>query len=239
MTAKSWVIVISILAAVVATAFALIKNWTNKKELRCQRYSGIFMSLVGIAISIAGIAFIGDQIMQIDHAIGNIGNVEKMHVDKYVENEYVYQGTIEEAEPHNEQFAFVSVKNLSSGHSWMKRVRGSPGDTVSIRLEYLNMSDMESKGVSCSFILPDLLEYIPGTMILHSGSGVLELDSGLGDINIGDYKPDASSIIMFEAKIKDYDYGVGKNVLRSWIQVYETDDRFSQDFADVCIYVDE
>ena len=241
MTAKNLIVSLSAILAVVVTVIAILCNWNGKKE-RKQRISVIAMSFVGISISIVGIHYIGNQFIHIDTAIGSIGNAEAIYIDEYVESQKIYQGNVEGEGKTEKHFAFVSVKNLSSNGAWIKRVKANPGDIASIRVEYFNMNDDVAKDVVCRFVLPDYLEYIPDSLILYAGkgsAGIVLNEEELGDINIGDYSPDATGIVVFNVLVKQDDYGVGKNVLRSWIQVYEDEDRFTQDFSDICIYIDE
>ena len=114
---------------------------------------------------------------------------------------------------------------LAGKSEWQKTVEAKVGDTVEFLIEYTNKSNYTHTNVSIWDILPNNLEYIPGTTKLLNAKypnwatfndDTITTEEG---INIGHYAPNSNSIVHFQAKVVDNCLADGWNALVNWSQV--------------------
>lgn len=227
----------------------------------------IILSWLGILASIGGLLYVSYQITNvntivakvnsdltnvdaaianIDTAIANVNSkvtmIENHGGDMYISIKESSKVEIKEsiAESPTIDFAFASAMNYSANSTWLKGVTADVSDDIEIRVEYMNVGDTKAEDVVCKFILPGELEFIPGSLKLYNNShpaGISLSGDDLDTLNIGTYAPYANAIVKFRVRINSDNLGVGTNILRTWIQIYETNDRVSQDFTDVYVTI--
>ncbi len=130
------------------------------------------------------------------------------------------------------------VRNLSSDDkSWQKTVEAKVGDIVEFQIEYTNTDKKIQKDVALRDVLPNNLEYVPGSTIYYNGAHpagfIPDEDHLLNDgLKVGQYSPDANNIIRFKAKVIDQNLSCGSNTMVNWGQA-GVDDVVRQDYARV------
>lgn len=114
---------------------------------------------------------------------------------------------------------------LAGKSEWQESVNAKIGDTVEFLIEYTNKSNYTHTNVSIWDILPNNLEYIPGTTKLLNAKypnwatfndDTITTEEG---INIGGYTAGSNAFIMFQAKVVDNCLADGWNALVNWSQV--------------------
>ena len=112
--------------------------------------------------------------------------------------------------------------------TWKASVDAKIGDIVEFRIEYINKSDYNHNNVGIRDVLPDNLEYIPGTTKLKNNGDCKNWCTNEDDtiategINIGHYAPNSNAIIYLRAKVVDNSLACGSNTLVNWGQGYVT-----------------
>ena len=112
--------------------------------------------------------------------------------------------------------------------TWKASVDAKIGDIVEFRIEYINKSDYNHTNVGIRDVLPDNLEYIPGTTKLKNNGDCKNWCTNEDDtiategINIGHYAPNSNAIIYLRAKVVDNSLACGSNTLVNWGQGYVT-----------------
>jgi uncharacterized repeat protein (TIGR01451 family)/LPXTG-motif cell wall-anchored protein len=106
--------------------------------------------------------------------------------------------------------------------TWSENVATKNGDTVDYQIEYKNTGTTEQSNVVLKDVLPQGVEYIPGSTYLKnaSNSAAKNVSDNLvtaGGINIGNYTPGSNAFVKFSAKVntKEADLKCGDNVLKN------------------------
>ena len=109
--------------------------------------------------------------------------------------------------------------------SYKDSVDANIGDTVEYQIHYKNTTGEHVSNVMVKDILPNNMEYIPGsTVIINSTTpkeGVVNKDDTITTtgVNIGGYDKDGDAYIRFRAKVVDKSMVCGTNKLVNWGQV--------------------
>lgn len=112
--------------------------------------------------------------------------------------------------------------------TWKPSVDAKIGDIVEFRIEYVNKSGYNHNNVGIRDVLPDNLEYIPGSTKLKNNGDCknwcINKDDTIATegINIGHYAPNSNAIIYLRAKVVDNSLACGSNTLVNWGQGYVT-----------------
>lgn len=129
----------------------------------------------------------------------------------------------------------------TKGDNWTKNLQANIGDRLEYQIEYENTSDETQNDVALRDVLPENVEYIPGTTRIwnefHDGDTIDQDDLVTNGIAIGSYGPGANAYVRFNAKIIDEDLACGSNTIVNWGQGW-VGDQAIQDYAAVVLYKD-
>lgn len=125
----------------------------------------------------------------------------------------------------------------TKGNNWTDNLEVNIGDELEYQIDYDNVSNETQHDVVLRDILPENLEYVPGSTRIwnefHRGDTIdqddLVTENG---IIIGSYGPGANAYIRFNAKVVDEDLACGSNTLVNWGQGW-VGDIGVQDYANV------
>lgn len=112
----------------------------------------------------------------------------------------------------------------SEDKTWGNSVDAQIGDIVEFRVAYMNNDTFDHLNVMIKDILPDGLEYVPGSTKLVNGTypdgSTVDQDTiTTTGINIGGYGAGANAFVRFRAKVVDEELvDGGKTELVSWAQ---------------------
>lgn len=124
----------------------------------------------------------------------------------------------------------------TKGKNWTDNLDVNIGDEIEYQILYKNTSDEDQYDVMLRDVLPEGVEYIPGTTRLwneHATEATIDQDDLVTDgINIGAYGPGANGYVRFNAKIVDKGLECGSNMLVNWGQG-TVNDELIQDYANV------
>lgn len=118
-----------------------------------------------------------------------------------------------------------TVRNVTNGEkSVSDSVDAKVGDIVEYQIYFENTNDESLNDVVVRDLLPNNMEYIPGTTKLYNGSnpnGTINTDDTITTtgINIGNYAPGSNAYIRFRAKVVDKSMICGTNKLVNWGQI--------------------
>lgn len=104
---------------------------------------------------------------------------------------------------------------------WYRTTEAEVGDLVECQFFYLNTSDTLQENLMVRYILPDNMEYIPGSTVLYNsnyqkGVGLKDDTITTSGINIGHYKPQGNAYVRFTARVIDKSLSSGLNCLINW-----------------------
>ena len=112
---------------------------------------------------------------------------------------------------------------LKGDTEWHNYVEAEIGDEVEIQFQYQNIDrcDNTHENVMVRSVLPEDLEYVPGSTILYNaawpdGVAIDQDDVTTTGINIGSYEIGANAYIRFTAKVTDTNLKVGSSTLVNW-----------------------
>ena len=142
--------------------------------------------------------------------------------------------------PGGEQYAsYVTIKvmvvfegdytveqkvRLIDSDEWSTSVAAQVGDEVEFQIQYKNIGENKHENVMVRDILPDSLEYVPGSTRIYNSNykdGIAINQDYIATekaINIGNYRPGANAYIRFKAKVLGENLQPGSNTLVSWAQ---------------------
>lgn len=129
---------------------------------------------------------------------------------------------------------------LIGGSEWGKTVTAQVGDEVEFQIQYKNIGENGHENVMIRDILPESLEYVPGSTRVynsdHKDGLSIEQDYLVTEkaINIGNYSPGANAYIRFRAIVLGDNLQLGSNTLVSWSQC-GVGEVTLQDFAAVTV----
>ena len=118
-----------------------------------------------------------------------------------------------------------TVRNVTNGEkSFSDSVDAKLGDIVEYQIYFENTNDEHMSNVMVRDVLPNNMEYIPGTTKLYNSTnpnGITNTDDTITTtgINIGGYDPTGNAYIRFRAKVVDKSMVCGTNKLVNWGQV--------------------
>ena len=118
-----------------------------------------------------------------------------------------------------------TVRNVTNGEkSVSDSVDAKVGDIVEYQIYFENTNDESLNDVVVRDLLPNNMEYIPGTTKLYNGSnpnGTINTDDTITTtgINIGNYAPGSNAYVRFRAKVVDKSMICGTNKLVNWGQI--------------------
>lgn len=89
--------------------------------------------------------------------------------------------------------------------NWVENVNAKPGDTVDYRIKYKNTGEIQQNNVVVKDKLPANMTYVNGSSKLYNalfpnGKTLSDNVTGVG-VNIGSHAPNASSFVVFSAKV--------------------------------------
>ncbi len=102
---------------------------------------------------------------------------------------------------------FEVAKTVSEHNkfNWVENVNAKPGDTVDYRIKYKNTGEIQQNNVVVKDALPANVSYIAGTSKLYNAlfpnGKTLSDNVTKGGVNIGSHSPNASSFVVFSAKV--------------------------------------
>lgn len=104
---------------------------------------------------------------------------------------------------------------------WYRTTEAEIGDLVECQFYYLNTSDALQENLMVRYVLPDNMEYIPGSTVLYNsnfqkGVGLKDDTITTSGINIGHYKPQGNAYVRFTARVIDKSLSSGLNCLINW-----------------------
>lgn len=104
---------------------------------------------------------------------------------------------------------------------WYKTTEAEVGDLVECQIFYRNTSNTLQKNLMVRYVLPNNMEYIPGSTVLYNSNyqtGVKLIDDTVttSGINIGDYKPQGNAYVRFIVRVIDKNLASGLNCLINW-----------------------
>lgn len=104
---------------------------------------------------------------------------------------------------------------------WYRTTEAEIGDLVECQFYYLNTSDALQENLMVRYVLPDNMEYIPGSTVLYNsnfqkGVGLKDDTVTTSGINIGHYKPQGNAYVRFTARVIDKSLSSGLNCLINW-----------------------
>lgn len=130
---------------------------------------------------------------------------------------------------------------LKGDTEWNSYVEAKIGDEVEIQFEYQNIDrrDNMHENVVVRSVLPEALEYVPGSTILYNGTypeGASCAQDTLvtTGINIGGYSVGANAYIRFTVRVTDTNLKVGSNTLVNWTRG-TVNEIVLQDYASVIV----
>lgn len=130
----------------------------------------------------------------------------------------------------------------SKDRTWKKEINATIGDTVELQTEYRNTGGKLQESVNVKSILPEDLEYIPGSTRLYTANhpdGIEAVNDSVieGGINIGNYCSGANAFIRISALVKSKQYVDSYNALqgKTQVAVNNTDSCVMQDSASIII----
>ena len=130
---------------------------------------------------------------------------------------------------------------LKGDTEWHNYVEAEIGDEVEIQFQYQNIDrrDNTHENVMVRSVLPEDLEYVPGSTILYNatwpdGVAIDQDDVTTTGINIGSYEIGANAYIRFTAKVTDTNLKVGSNTLVNWTRG-TVNEIVLQDYASVIV----
>lgn len=104
---------------------------------------------------------------------------------------------------------------------WYRTTEAEIDDLVECQFYYLNTSDALQENLMVRYVLPDNMEYIPGSTVLYNsnfqkGVGLKDDTVTTSGINIGHYKPQGNAYVRFTARVIDKSLSSGLNCLINW-----------------------
>lgn len=104
---------------------------------------------------------------------------------------------------------------------WYRTTEAEIGDLVECQFYYLNTGDTLQENLMVRYVLPNNMEYIPGSTILYNsnyqkGVGLKDDTITTSGINIGHYKPQGNAYVRFKARVIDKHLASGFNCLINW-----------------------
>lgn len=170
---------------------------------------------------------------------------------------YDFDGTasIQVKVVYDTEFAVINKVRIvgDADKSWKKSVDAKIGDQVEFQAQYKNYSSERHPDVVMRNILPESLEYVPGSTKLYNfnyqdGASV-QIDDVINPnkgINIGNYggyiditKNDgANAFVRITATVKGDNLAYGRNMLVDWAQgqAGAKEQKVLQDYATVYVY---
>lgn len=150
-------------------------------------------------------------------------NIITVRVKAVYDSEYTLQKSV--------RFAGTTGKN------WTDNLDVKIGDELEYQIVYKNTSNVDQYNVMLRDILPNNVEYVPGsTKIWNQGftGATVDQDDIITEkgINIGNYGPGANAIIRFRAKVVDKNLACGSNTVVNWAHG-TVGDTVLQDYANV------
>ncbi len=136
-----------------------------------------------------------------------------------------------------------TVRHLGTGNSWADHLEDVEiGEEIEYQIEYRNTGTYDQMNVMIVTLLPDCLEYIPGTTKLWNSNvdGATDRGDTIGTtgVNIGDYSPGANAYVRFRARVIDVGLAYGSNTKNNWVKG-STNDIVLQDVAAITVYKEE
>ncbi len=135
--------------------------------------------------------------------------------------EYSGQVTIE-VEAHKSVTATVEKKVRMKGtKEWTEALNAKVGDEVEYQIKYVNLLNEQVDNVIIRDILPNNIEYVPGSTMLYNSNYkdglAVDVDNLVTTgINIGSSAVKANSYIRFTGKVVDKSLECGTNQLVNW-----------------------
>lgn len=130
---------------------------------------------------------------------------------------------------------------LKGDTEWHNYVDAEVGDEVEIQFEYQNIDRRNNihENVVVRSVLPEALEYVPGSTILYNGTypeGASCAQDTLvtTGVNIGGYSVGANAYIRFTVRVTDTNLKVGSNTLVNWTRG-TVNEIVLQDYASVIV----
>lgn len=127
--------------------------------------------------------------------------------------------------------------------TWKDQVDAKIGDELEFRIEYINKSDQVHNRVVMRDILPENLEFVPGSIVLinsnYPNGATTEATSLIEDAGtvIGNYGPGTNGVIYLNAKVVDQSLACGSNSMINWGRT-TVDQTVIADWAQVNTYKD-
>ena len=151
--------------------------------------------------------------------------------------DYVSYITIKVKVVYDRDFLVEKKVRLAGETEWRDSVTANVGDEVEFLIQYLNTSKATQTGAAVKDILPDNLEYVPGSVKLKNAT-YPNSTKLMGDhlvstgIEIGSYGKNANAYVTFSAKVTDDNLACGANTLVNWAQgQHDGSVRAIQDYA--------
>ncbi len=155
---------------------------------------------------------------------------------------YQYDGEVHiQVVAHKSVTASVEKKVRMKGtKEWSEAVTAKVGDEVEYQIEYVNLLQDSVKNVMIRDILPDNVEYVPGSTKLYNsiyqnGVEVPEETLTTTGINIGDHAAKANSYVRFTGKVIDKNLACGQNQLVNWANSTSGGEVTAKDDASVMV----
>lgn len=125
----------------------------------------------------------------------------------------------------------------TTGKNWTDNLDVKIGDELEYQIYYENKSNDNQYDVMLRDVLPNNVEYVPGSTRIWNGSydGATATTDNLVNekgINIGSYAPGANAYVRFNAKVINKTLAEGPNTLVSWAHG-TVDNMVLQDYATV------
>ncbi len=133
-----------------------------------------------------------------------------------------------------------TVRHLGTGNSWVDWLEDVEiGEEIEYQIEYRNTGTYDQMNVMIGTLLPDCLEYIPGTTKLWNSNvdGATDRGDTIGTtgVNIGSYSPGANAYVRFRTKVVDVGLAYGSNTINNWVKG-STNHIVLQDFAAITVF---
>lgn len=125
----------------------------------------------------------------------------------------------------------------TTGKNWTDNLEVKIGDELEYQILYKNTGNVDQYNVMLRDVLPNNVEYVPGSTRIWNSSydGATATTDNLVNekgINIGSYAPGANAYVRFRAKVVDNNLAYGSNTIVNWAQS-SVGDTVLQDYANV------